>query len=433
VAAMGLFALTASAGAWTAAALVAAVLLRGLITLGIVPSLLTFVDIPLAWGALVVGLVRSGAADALGRRLLVLLSALIAVVAVSWAFHPAEPLRAVLYLLLLGEPFAIVTALVVDPPTPRLARRLKGLVVFAVAVQVPIGYFQYLAFGTGGGEGNLDHVQGTLYGAGAGHLSMGAIVVVGALWLLSGARLAVLGRALLAIPLFVLVFLADAKQVLFALPAVLLALRLRGRWGGAVLQVAAVVAALAILVNFYPAGRTALAFVTNASENRGGKIAVAGLLYERLKSDPTVAAFGTGPATTVSKASFMTTDLFLRQSSPLRSLNLEPSEFAFEATAKVEATRTGVSSFNSAVSSALGVLGDIGIAGLLVYLAFLVVVVAALKKVGTPMAQAAAAGWAMFAVLGIVFSWWEEPPFAVLLAVMTGLALAERRRHVATP
>lgn len=432
VVAMAVFAITAPAGVWAVAALVSAVLLRGLITLGVLPSLLTFVDIPLAWGALAVALVRSAPVDSVGRKMLLLLSALAAVVALSWAFHPSEALRPVLYLLLLGEPFALVAALVLDPPGPLLARVAKRLVVFVIAIQVPIGYYQFLVFGVGGGEGNLDHVQGTLYGAGAGHLSMGAIVLVGAVWLLSGRRVALLGRAALAVPLIALVFFADAKQVLFALPAILLALRLRGRWGQALVQVAAVVAALTVLVNVYPAGRSALSFLTTASENRGGKIAVADLIVDRIGGDPTTALLGLGPATTVSKASFMTTDLFLRQNSPLRALGLEPSELAFEATAKVESTRIGVSSFNSAVSSALGVLGDLGIAGLTVYAALLVLLVASLKKIGSPMAQAAAAGWAMFAVLGFVFSWWEEPPFAVVLALLSGLALTERRR-VAPP
>lgn len=427
IAALGLFAVASPAGAWAAGALVSAVLLRGLITLGVLPSLMTFVDIPLAWGALVVALLRSGPTAGLGRRLLLLLSMLAAVVGISWAFHPSEALRPVLYLLLLGEPFALTAALVVDPPSPKLARALKRLLIGVIAIQVPIGYYQYAAFGVGGGEGNLDHVQGTLYGAGAGHLSMAAIVTVGAVWLLSGRRVRLLGRALLAVPLMALVFFADAKQVLFALPAILLALRLRGRWGQALLQVAAVVIALFVLVNFYPAGRSALGFLGTASETRGGKIAVVDLLFERM-DDPVTIAFGMGPAKTVSKASFMTTDLFLRQNSPLRALGLAPSPFALEANEKVESTRTGVSSFNSAVSSALGVLGDLGIAGLLAYAALLVVLVSALRKVGSPAAHAAAAGWAMFAVLGVVFSWWEEPPLAIVLAVLSGLALTEGAR-----
>jgi hypothetical protein len=35
----------------------------------------------------------------------------------------------------------------------------------------------------------------------------------------------------------------------------------------------------------------------------------------------------------------------------------------------------------------------------------------------------------MFFVLGIVFDWWEAPPFTVPLAIVTGLALARKERQ----
>ena len=38
---------------------------------------------------------------------------------------------------------------------------------------------------------------------------------------------------------------------------------------------------------------------------------------------------------------------------------------------------------------------------------------------------AAAAGFAMFIVLGLVFDWWEQPPFGVFLGVLAGLSLAK--------
>jgi hypothetical protein len=37
----------------------------------------------------------------------------------------------------------------------------------------------------------------------------------------------------------------------------------------------------------------------------------------------------------------------------------------------------------------------------------------------------AAGAWAMFAVLGFVYDWWEQPPFSVFLAVISGLALVD--------
>lgn len=39
-------------------------------------------------------------------------------------------------------------------------------------------------------------------------------------------------------------------------------------------------------------------------------------------------------------------------------------------------------------------------------------------------ATAAAAGFALFLVLGLVFDWWEQPPFGVFIGVLAGLSLA---------
>ncbi len=424
IAVMGLFALTIPATYWVVTAVVSAVLLRGLITLGVLPTLMTFVDIPLAWGALIVALLSTRSVGQVARRIIIPFGSLVVAIAVSWFFHPSELLRPVLYLLLLGEPFVLVLAMVLDPPSPRAAAVTKRVLIACVAIQVPIGFLQFASFGTGGGEGNLDHVQGTLFGAGAGHVAMATILVIGAIWLLSDRRIPTVFRVAFAAPLFLLVFFADAKQVLFALPATLVALRFRGHVGQAIVKLTAVATVLFVLVTIYPAGRVALSFIQGASEDRGGKLAVAEMVVSRVKEDPTTLAFGTGPATTVSRASFMTTDLFLRGDSPLRVLGLRPSEFALQANERALQTSTGVSSFNSATSSALGVLGDIGIVGAFAYLSLLLTMIVQLRRVVSPIAAAAAAGWGLFTVLGFVFDWWEQPPLAVFLGALSGLALA---------
>jgi hypothetical protein len=78
------------------------------------------------------------------------------------------------------------------------------------------------------------------------------------------------------------------------------------------------------------------------------------------------------------------------------------------------------------------VLGDLGLFGVVAYLGLFLSVYLALRRTPGPAAVAAAGGWAMFGVLGLVFDWWEQPPFSVFLAVLTGLALTtspRRRRH----
>ena len=48
------------------------------------------------------------------------------------------------------------------------------------------------------------------------------------------------------------------------------------------------------------------------------------------------------------------------------------------------------------------------------------------RENGSPEGTAAAAGFAMFMMLGLVFDWWEQPPFGVFLGVLAGLALTAR-------
>src|SRR5205823_6188745 len=121
----------APAGAWAICALLFAIGFRALISVGLLPSAATFVDIPLAWGALLAALLKRGPRTALASHLLKWLGGLALAVLASWVFHPTELLRPIFYLALLGEPFALVGALLLDPPSPRLR---KALVVTAAAL-----------------------------------------------------------------------------------------------------------------------------------------------------------------------------------------------------------------------------------------------------------------------------------------------------------
>ena len=75
------------------------------------------------------------------------------------------------------------------------------------------------------------------------------------------------------------------------------------------------------------------------------------------------------------------------------------------------------------MSSTLGVFGDLGIFGLSAYVGLLVSLFLGLRREVSPEGKAAAAGFALFMVLGLVFDWWEQPPFGVVLGVLAGLAL----------
>ena len=121
----------------------------------------------------------------------------------------------------------------------------------------------------------------------------------------------------------------------------------------------------------------------------------------------------------------MTTDLFQEPGSPLAVLGLKPAALAVEAERTALAVSGGGTSFNSGTSSALGVLGDLGIFGLLAYAGLFLSLFVRLRRETSAEGVAAAAGFALFLVLGFVFDWWEQPPFGVFIGVLAGLSLSE--------
>ncbi len=417
---LGLSAFSAPTAAWVAVAVVSAATARGLVTVGVLPSIGTFLDMPLAWGALAVALLRQSGIGPSERRVLGLLTALGVVIAVSAAFDHSELARPVVFYALLGQPLALIAALVIDPPSPRQRHHLEMVLVGILAVQIPIAYIQFAKAGTPG-----DSVQGTLTGAGAGHHVMSGIVAVGAIWLATRRPIGRYLSILLAALLIPIPFMADAKQVIFALPAILLILRWRDL-PQAVVRTAAVIGAIAALVLFFPAGRTAVGFLDSAEQDRGGKGTTFALVWNASRHDPVSVLVGQGPAETVTRSAYMTTDLLLRSGSPLRALGLAPASLAEDAwSASVSASTHsgGGTSFNTGLSSMIGVLGDIGVLGLGVYVLFWLTCVQLLLRHARPNVDAALSGIAILGVLGFVFDWWEQPPFTVFVATLVGLGL----------
>jgi hypothetical protein len=425
---VGAIAVAAPAGYLVGAALIASLTFKGLGTIGLLPSVATFADIAFAWTALASAILRrtlrppaSVSLSSRTTRLIpVLMVALAGAILVSWAFNRSEAIRPFVYIGLLGEPFAIVAALLLDPPPHRLRRGLLMVLGLLVLIQVPLAFLQAAAHGTG------DPVQGTLYGAGAGAHVMSAVVVVGALWVLAQPSFPILLRVSSAVAMLVIPVLADAKQVTFAIPALLLVTRWR-HFAELIRNLSFVIVPIVVLVTLVPAGTFAVFYLQRAEAGKSGKQETAQLVWRSIDENPATLAFGKGPAETVSRAAFMTTPLLLNEGSPLQVLGLRPaSEAATIQAASIQAS--GIrSSFNSGISSALGVIGDAGVVGLAAYLGLLGTLLLGLRRaVPSPERAAAAGGWAMFAVLGVVFDWWEQPPFGVVLGVLAGLALLTR-------
>ena len=422
-----LAALAAPPSAWVAAAVIAALTFKGLVSLGLLPSVATFLDLPLSWGALFVALSTRHETGAVLRRHLRWLGLLAAAVLLAWLFNPSEVLRPVVYLMLLGEPFAVAGALIAGPPTPQMRAVLEKLLLALVVIQIPFAYFELIKLGP------ADRVQGTLYGAGAGAHVMSAVVVVGIIWILQGGgpRLGAL-RIPLLIALAPIPFFADAKQVIVALPIIVLASSWRhGSRLLVVVRVALALVAIVLLFTVIRAGAAAQRDISQTQQGQGGKEAAASFVWSKISGDSASLAFGKGPAETVSRAAFLTTPQFQTSGfqnsrSPLATLGLSPAPIAVEAQTVAFGTSRGGTSLNTGVSSTLGVIGDLGLFGAFAYFGLLGSLFLALRRESSADGVAAACGFAMFALLGLAFDWWEQPPFGVFLGVLAGLALSRR-------
>ena len=146
---LGMTALAAPAGSWILMALVAALAFRGLVQLNVLPAVATYIDLPLAWGALAVALLKRSAHSPLLGSHLRRLGVLALAVGLAWLFSQSEVLRPVLYLALLGEPFAIVGAFLAEPPTQSQRRTIERALFVLLVIQIPVAIFQFATLGAG--------------------------------------------------------------------------------------------------------------------------------------------------------------------------------------------------------------------------------------------------------------------------------------------
>jgi hypothetical protein len=245
--------------------------------------------------------------------------------------------------------------------------------------------------------------------------------------------------------------LADAKQVVLALPAAALVLiALTRKVTRKVAISAALAAVLAYLVLQVPQGRTALNFLDRAGGGESGKLAGFEVALDETQTYWANWVFGLGPAQGLSRAAFLTTDVgndkaittidgrvtraAQKVKGPLQRL-LAPATVPVLAHAKARRVASGTS-FNSPMSSGFGIFSDIGILGSAAFAWLLISVGAALARARAHwLARAALAGWALSIPLAFTFDWWEEPPFMLPLALLTGLAVtaAVTDRHRDAP
>jgi hypothetical protein len=426
---------TRSPTVWVVSALIAAVAFRGLVGLEVVPGSVQYLHLPLAWGALCIALIRGHPRSVLARRAGIWLGVLGLAVVASALLNQSEPLRGPVYFAVLAEPFAIVCALLIEPPTRSERTFLMRVCVALIAVQIPLAYLQAFTLGFG------DSVQGTLYGSGAGAHALGALVIVGAFWYLGRTRglLSPITVTMLAAMAGVLV-ISDAKQVVFALPAAIIGQRFLSGRSIAVGFIA--LSLISIIVHFQPLNsQYAVPYIDRALSGDTGKVAAAKLIWHEATADVGTFIFGQGPAETVSRTAYETVPAEEKQGSPLQVLGLAPARTAIDAerVAAAEVRASGrsayiepfdLASFDSGTSSGVGLFGDLGMLGFVGYAGLFMTIFLSVRRRRSAEALAAASGFAMLIVLGFVHDWWELPAFTLLLGTLAGLSLTGPRLQV---
>jgi hypothetical protein len=415
---------------WIALAIAITWTSRLLTVVGSAPRFLDFMDFPLVLVAFLFAGVRylgsdrrlSPAQRKIGRRLLLVT----VVIALSWAFNDlGEPQRLVAGWVLALEPFLLLVAVIMTPMTVRERKMLLVLTITLLCGQLLFSLGEILL------GGRSDFVKGTLLATGAGHhVSAGGLAL--GFFLLARQRVPkLLTLAFGALALFVAV-VADAKQLLFVLPVALLVFGISGRKrktgaslvGGLVVGIVMAGASAYALLT-YQASSTAFDFIDRSTTNGTGKLAVVQALWTDISGTLAGLVFGLGSGETVSRFSFLTTPALLKEGSPVALLGLHASRGADRYNQiAFSGPFTGKSSFTSAQSSALGIFGDYGLAGVLAFGALIMAVIGALLRAeDRRLRSSALASWATLLPLAVVFDWLEQPPFALAVMIITGLAL----------
>jgi hypothetical protein len=405
---------------WAAAALSVTTLSEILARMGLVPDIVTFTDFVFVYLGVVAVLVRgTWVWTPAARRLTMALALLLLAACLSAILRETEVLRPLVVVGIWAQPFVLVLLFLIEPPSQRDRGRLLLYFGALIILQLPVAVVQAATLGL------ADPVKGTLTGA---H-TMAGFTVLGGLTLLSWGYDQSLGTRIActvgALPFLVLVpVLADAKQVTLSLPAAALVFVMATRRFDRKLMLAALmIGAVTFLLIAVPAGKAAVTFLSEASSGGFSKARGFEVAVQEMKVEWTRAVFGLGPANGLSRMAHLTSDAHaLRGSAPLSRLHLAPAPLPAQAVAESRAD----TSFNIPESSAFGIFTDLGIVGLVAFMTLILTTIAPLMRARRDwLAKAALSGWALSIPLAFTFDWWEQPPFMLPLAMLTGLAITK--------
>ncbi len=399
---------------------------RLMTTTGLAPRIVDFADFGFVLLLVISAVVaRLGSDTALPPervRVLKAIAGFALVIVLSALVNGAPAERLLAGLLLTLEPFLLLGALLLATPDKVGRRFLIGTLIAVCVSQVPFAFIQSFS------SANPDDVKGTLLGTGAGHHVMAGGLIIGLF-----AAVALVKRPLILVVIAVVVLLigvlADAKQVMIPAPIAYVAATIfasRSSFDARrILNALLLTSGFALVVLTMAPVDSALDMVQRTNDTGGGKPALTRLIFRDLLDDPLQGAFGFGPGETVSRFGYLTT-LLESEGSPTEAIGLEPgSRTEAYDRAVAGAGFISDSSFSSGQSSLLGIAGDYGFLGLIAAGWVIWSIVDELRRVGTGLAQSAIAAWVLVIPLAYIFDWLEQPPFMLLVALVTGLAFTE--------
>ncbi len=382
----------------------------------ILPGFINFIHFPLVLGTTFVALFYKN--TSLSFKLGIGLLNLGIIVILSWVINGGEWLRPLLAYMLLAEPFLVLYA-ISKSSQKKMENILKFLAFFVPVVQIPIVVYQAIFIGL------ADHVQGTFAGQGAGHHVLGAISLLGVLYMFSYIFYKFDYRKLIiAALLFLIPILSDAKQCIIAfIPAITLMTIYTFKYDIKKFFFIGILSSLFLFLAFFYYKPLRLVFNTNLiSKGLALKISLTKIVFNKLFKDPVYILIGLGPGNSVSRAALLAKKGYIR-SLPKNFINLKLSKTTLEVLKEsgIEWNTETLSSVWTGVASLLGVIGDFGILGFLAYMYFFVIIWLSVNKKNFEWVTKGALIMALF--LGSVFSWLETPEFTLPWTIFVALGL----------
>jgi hypothetical protein len=424
-----------SLSGWCTLLVVTSVISRAIVVLLGLPEVFNFLHYPATLAFLMVSSARprhGRAKTPAGRWLMGFLF----LTFISAAANLTNPLRVLMFVIITGEPLAILWGIQRWGPDEKSERSIGRAMFWLLALQLPIVLWQ-------GFEGKWkipDMVKGTMLNHGAGHHILGGLFALGLFAWLAGSfagRHAMWTAPFIAIIAFAVMGAAGALQVILlgglALPILLLSRRLpggdrksRSRRGGTIV-VSMIVILLAASAPYW-ADIIVPGILTRAEELANPEqLTEVTFAEQRAHSDPLEFLLGSGPGTSGSRAALLLTPAYAKENSVFLRLPLKPTRDALLISGETKNPLYGGSA-ESAPSSMLAVVGDLGIVGVVGLALLLIGIVKRSRQVGSWLAPAITAAVVMSVGLSFIDNWLEYPEYTIPLAILIGLGTSRYPR-----